>query len=129
MPTFKFNKLVRDKIVEHQIASGAQPHYRQLDASQHRKELVKKIIEEAQEILSAAQEEVAAEIADVRQAIDDLTEAYSLSDATIRAIQQAKRDKNGPFKKGIFIESVDVDEHDEWVSYYRKHPDRYPEIK
>jgi hypothetical protein len=27
MPRFKFSKLVRDKIVDHQIASGANPVY------------------------------------------------------------------------------------------------------
>lgn len=50
MPKFKFAKLVRDKIVEHQIASGATPTYRQLSPDEHKNELIKKIIEESQEI-------------------------------------------------------------------------------
>ncbi len=33
MLKFQFNKLVRDKIVDQQIASGAKPHYRALTGS------------------------------------------------------------------------------------------------
>ncbi|MGD0284672.1 MAG: hypothetical protein ABSB12_03720, partial [Candidatus Saccharimonadales bacterium] len=83
MPKFKFNKLVRDKIAENQIASGAKPHYRVLSDKQHKFELVNKIIEEAQEITKANQNDVAAEIADVQQAVDDLKEKLGLTGADI----------------------------------------------
>jgi len=128
MPTFKFNKLVRDKIIEHQLASGAKPHYHLLNDRQHKAELVNKIIEEAQEILLASADDVAGEIADVQQAIDDLKEKFGLSDLDIAQAQKAKHDSNGSFKKGIFIDDVEVAENDEWVAYYRKNADRYPEI-
>jgi predicted house-cleaning noncanonical NTP pyrophosphatase (MazG superfamily) len=128
MPTFRFNKLVRDKIVEHQIAAGAQPHYHQLDDEHHKAELINKIVEEAREILQADQADIASEIADVQQAVDDLKAKFSLSDAAIAKAQQAKNNKNGSFKKGIFVDYVEVAEGDKWVVYYRKNSDRYPEI-
>lgn len=128
MPRFSFSKLVRDKIVEHQITSGAKPKYRQLDDEEHKKELVHKIIEEAEEILDASSEEVAGEIADVQQALDDLKEKYGLSEQEIKDAQESKNDKNGAFKKGLYVEYVDVAETDKWAEYYRKNPDRYPEI-
>ena len=66
--------------MDKQIAAGAKPVYRQLSATEHKQELVHKIIEEAKEITQANPEEIAAEIADVQQALDDLRELYALKD-------------------------------------------------
>jgi predicted house-cleaning noncanonical NTP pyrophosphatase (MazG superfamily) len=129
MLRFKFAKLVRDKIVDSQIASGARPSYRQLDADEHKQELVKKIIEEAREITQAAPEEVAFEIADVQQAVDNLKKMYSLTDEDITKAQKEKNDKNGAFGQGLYVDYVEVDENNKWVDYYRKNAERYPEIK
>jgi predicted house-cleaning noncanonical NTP pyrophosphatase (MazG superfamily) len=120
---------VRDEIVDHQIASGAKPSFRILDAQAHKGELIKKIVEEAQEITQSLTEDVASEIADVQQAIDDLKEIYGLTDDDVAKEQKAKNDKNGAFKKGLFVDYVDVDENNKWAEYYRKNADRYPEIK
>ncbi|HYG83437.1 MAG TPA: nucleoside triphosphate pyrophosphohydrolase [Verrucomicrobiae bacterium] len=129
MPKFKFAKLVRDKIVEHQIASGATPIYRQLNPKEHKNELIKKIVEESQEILHAKPEEVAAEIADVQQALDDLKEQYGLTDKDITKAQAIKNEKNGAFKKGLYVDYVELDGNSKWADYYRKNSSRYPEIK
>lgn len=129
MPKFKFEKLVRDKIVERQIASGAKPKYRQLTDEEHKRELVNKVIEEITEITNANPEEVAGEIADVQQAIDDLREKFGITSKEVEAAQKLKNEKNGAFKEGHFIEYVELDEKDEWTEYYRKNADRYPEIK
>lgn len=129
MLKFKYSKLVRDKIVEHQIASGAVPKYRQLDDEQHKSALVNKIIEEAQEIISSDARERASEIADVQQALDDLREMYGLTTTDVAKVQKARLAKNGAFKKGIFIDYVKLDKDDEWVEYYRSSADRYPEIE
>lgn len=128
MLCFKFNKLVRDNIVDRQIATGALPHYHQLNDAQHKLALIHKIAEEAQEIMQAGLADVADEIADVQQALDDLKQKFGLSDAAIAAAQTAKNNKNGPFQKGIFIDFVEVADDDVWVAYYRKNADRYPEI-
>lgn len=129
MPKFKFDKLVRDKIVDHQLASGAKPKFRQLNLDEHKRELVNKIIEEAKEITQANPDEVAAEIADVQQAIDDLKELYDLKDEDITQAQDAKNKKNGPFKKGLYVDHVEVKEGDQWIAYYHENADRYPEVK
>jgi len=129
MPTFKFDKLVRDKIIEHQINSGAKPAYHLLGAEDHKRELVQKIMEEAAEISGAPAGEVAEEIADVQQALDDLKALYGLSDEDVRVAQAAKNAKNGAFAKGIYVDAVTVSEGDKWIAYYRDNADRYPEIK
>jgi predicted house-cleaning noncanonical NTP pyrophosphatase (MazG superfamily) len=128
MPKFTFAKLVRDKIVDQQLASGAKPVYRKLGQKEHRQALVDKIIEEAKEIVQAPSNKVATEIADVQQAIDDLTELFGLSTADITQAQAAKNAKNGAFKQGIYVDYVEVDTTDPWATYYRQNADRYPEV-
>ncbi len=66
MPKFKFSKLGRNKIVKHQISSGAKPYYKQLTDKQHNEELIEKIVKEAQEITHAKQTERVSEIADAQ---------------------------------------------------------------
>lgn len=129
MPKFKFGKLVRDKIVDNQIASGAKPKYHQLDDDKHKQALILKIIEEAQEITQAKPEELAGEIADVQQAIDDLKRKYKLTDRDIAKAQKTKLNKAGAFREGLYVDYVEVDKNNKWVEYYRKNADRYPEIK
>lgn len=128
MPKFTFAKLVRDKIVDQQLASGAKPIYRKLGQKEHRQALVNKIIEEAREIVQAPSDKVAAEIADVQQAIDDLTRLFGLEATDISKAQAAKNTKNGAFKQGIYVDYVEVESTDPWTVYYRQNADRYPEI-
>jgi predicted house-cleaning noncanonical NTP pyrophosphatase (MazG superfamily) len=128
MPKFKFAKLVRDKIVEHQLASGAVSMHYQLSPDEHKRELINKIMEESQEILQAKPDEAVMEIADVQQALDDLKEKYGLTSEDIAKAQTAKNKKNGAFKKGLYVDYVEVDNDSEWAAYYRDNADRYPEI-
>lgn len=128
MPKFIFNKLVRDKIVDQQIASGADPEYYTLDPTEHAEALVAKILEEAQEIPVSDRDEAIKEIADVQQALDDLKTVLGLDDQEIANAQAVKNERAGAFANGVFVESVTVDEGDKWVDYYRKHPSRYPEV-
>lgn len=128
MPKFQFAKLVRDKIIENQLQSGATPVYRQLSPDEHKQELVRKIAEEAAEIIHVPADEVAMEIADVQQAIDDLCTLYGVSTDDVKAAQQRKNEKNGAFKQGFYVEYVELDENDPWADYYRKNADRYPEL-
>ncbi len=129
MPKFKFSKLVRDKIVDHHIASGANLIFRQLNAEEHKRELINKIIEEAKEINQAAPNELTAEIADVQQAIDDLMELCGLDREDISRAQAAKNERDGSFKKGFHVDYTELKDNDPWVNYYRKNADRYPEIR
>jgi predicted house-cleaning noncanonical NTP pyrophosphatase (MazG superfamily) len=128
MPKFRFAKLVRDDIVDQRLAAGSKPDYRILDKSEHVQELIKKIVEEAQEIPTAASGKLAEEIADVQQAVDDLREKLGVSSEEVAKAQQAKNEKAGAFKKGVYIESLEIDDDDEWVPYFRKNADRYPEV-
>jgi predicted house-cleaning noncanonical NTP pyrophosphatase (MazG superfamily) len=128
MLKFAFNKLIRDKIVDQQLAAGSKPKYRRLDKDEHVRCLIEKIVEESQEF-SADPKQAVQELADLQQIIDDLKELLGISGEEVVREQKRKNDKAGPFKKGIYEEYVEVDEANEWVAYYRQNPDRYPEIK
>jgi predicted house-cleaning noncanonical NTP pyrophosphatase (MazG superfamily) len=128
MPRYRFEKLVRDKIVELQLKSGSKPNYRELTDDEHKTELIKKVIEEAREVLKAEKENVAGEIADVQQALDDLVEKFGFTKADIRLEQRRKKQKNGAFKKGLYVNYLDIDDDHEWADYYKNNTDSYPEI-
>lgn len=128
MARFLFRKLVRDKIVDAQIASGARPSYYALTDAEHKKALVEKLTEEGGEILGIDEVRVAEEIADVQQVLDDLKRLYGVSDADIKKAQKKKNDKYGPFEKGLYVEDVILDGESEWANYYRTQPDRYIEV-
>ncbi len=129
MLKFAFNKLIRDKIVDQQIAAGSKPKYHVLNKEEHIQHLIAKLSEESQEISALDHKEIAGEIADIQQIVDDLKELLGLSDEDIRREQEHKNERSGPIKRGNFEEYVEVDEQNEWVKYYRKNSDRYPEIK
>lgn len=131
MPTFLFNKLIRDKILALHIGEGHDIKYAHLNGDDLKAKLQQKLHEEADEIpvRAAVDDEIIEEIADVQQVLDDLKREYGVTDEQIAATQQAKFAKKGGFKDGIFIESVTLDEADKWVKYYRESPEKYPEVK
>jgi len=129
MPKFKFNKLVRDKIVDLQIASGAQPKYHKLSPARHKRELVNKIIEEAGEITNAKQAEVVGEIADVQQAIDDLITRFGLTKQDIAKPKTPKTPKTDRFKKVFSWKTSKWNKNNDWVKYYRQNAGPLSEIK
>ena len=123
MPKFILNKLVRDKIVEHQKAEGRAPSYRALEPAEHKKALIEKIREEAREVPTFDQvtAKVVAELADVRQAFDDLCALYGVGEDDLRAAMMQKADKNGTFAGGTFVTEAELTDDSEWLQYYREH--------
>jgi predicted house-cleaning noncanonical NTP pyrophosphatase (MazG superfamily) len=128
MAKFRLNKLVRDNIVDYQLARGQRPTYHVLNREEHLKALALKIAEEAAELAEAPKEKLASEIADVEQALDDLKTLSNIAPADIKKAKAEKAKKNGAFKKGLFIETLEVPENDSWNDYYRSEPDRFPEV-
>jgi predicted house-cleaning noncanonical NTP pyrophosphatase (MazG superfamily) len=130
MPVFKLNKLVRDKFKGIYEGIGQKPVYKTLSNYEHKISLKNKIIEEASELdINDEQSRVIDEIADLRQILDDLVKLCGATEDQITAAQKIKYDKKGGFVDGVFVDTLELTDDDEWVDYYRKEPDRYPEIK
>ncbi|HSD56059.1 MAG TPA: nucleoside triphosphate pyrophosphohydrolase, partial [Candidatus Saccharimonadales bacterium] len=116
---------VRDKIPADQELSGQRPVYHRLQPAEHAQALVEKLIEEAKEIPINDKAEAVKEIADVRQALEDLEAILGLSAQEIAAAQAQKFARNGGFKEGYFVESVSPDDGSDWDKYYGSEPDRF----
>lgn len=129
MPEFKLNKLVRDKLPYDYKKLGQVAKYKELTLAEHEAELINKLIEEADEMKAVGSiDEIKSEIADVQQALDDLIKLYDINPIEISKIQQKKFDKKGGFSNGFFVETIKLNDDDEWVSYYRANSDIFPEV-
>lgn len=129
MRTFSFSKLVRDKIVDAIIANGNSPKWRTLSDEEYIKELKKKLVEEALELIEADNKETIKEVADVQEIIDNLLEVLKISRRNLILVQHSKNEKNGSFKNRQYIDVVEVKDDASEIEYYLKYPEKYPEVK
>jgi predicted house-cleaning noncanonical NTP pyrophosphatase (MazG superfamily) len=125
---FRFEKLVRDKIVENIKSAGNKPVWHTLSQDEYISELKRKVGEEAAEINIAQGEDVIKELADVQELIDTLLEELSISKEEFEKVKEKKNEKAGAFKSKQYVEYVETEDGSEWVDYYLKSPDKYPEI-
>ena len=100
------NKLIRDKIPEIIERTGEKYKVRTLDNEEYKKELLKKIVEEAKEVLGADgdKKELTKEIGDVLEVIDHLVGAFDLNKDEIEKIKQERKGSRGGFDKKLFLE-------------------------
>jgi predicted house-cleaning noncanonical NTP pyrophosphatase (MazG superfamily) len=101
-----YNKLIRDRIAEIIGKEGLKAKTRVLNKREYEKELKKKLVEEARELVKAKENELLNEIADVQEIIDTLLKLKSFSKTKLAKFQTKKRQKRGGFKKRLFLESV-----------------------
>ncbi len=131
MPTFKFEKLVRSKLPAMYKQLNQKITSRQLSDKEVLHALRAKLVEEADEIPieSGDTQKIIQELSDVQQVIEDIKQRLDISSEQIEKARQDKLDKKGNFSDGTFVETIALDESDEWVKYYRNEPSKYPELK
>lgn len=129
MRKFRFNKLVRDKIVANQEKAGGKADYRVLSDQEYIAALKAKLLEEAAEMDIADKDEMLGELADVQEVIDALLAATGKNKQELAAAQAQKNKKAGAFKSRHFVETVEINDDDPWLEYYLKNSDRYPEVR
>jgi predicted house-cleaning noncanonical NTP pyrophosphatase (MazG superfamily) len=126
---FSAEKLVRDKTVERLTQKGAIPHYSPATDQQYLPFLLKKLSEEAEEVVQAKNKaELIYELADLLEVVHALCAASAL---TFNDIEQARIKKHaewGGFEQRIICHYVDALEGSEPAEYYKAQPDKYPEI-
>ena len=129
MPTFIFNKLIRDKLKAEYVKLDHKATYKKLSDTELFEALKQKIIEEAKEIpIDGSKEEIIGELADVQQVLDDIAIRTGITIEEIMNAKQKKFEKKGGFSEGLFVEKVELHSDDEWVAYYRRSPEKYEEI-
>lgn len=130
MKYFKFNKLIRDKILPNMLANNQKAlGIRKLNDEEFVSELIKKVVEEAKEMKNASnKQELKEELADVYEVLNYIKKALNLSDEDLAELIKKKSMKNGKFDERTFVESVGAEEGTEWFDYYKSNPEKYPEI-
>lgn len=102
-----FNKLVRGNIPNIIKANNEVPVIRILSDEEYKNELLRKLLEEANEVNnSKTKEELLEELADVFEVLKALSELESESIDTVIDISKQKRLKRGGFTKRIFLEKT-----------------------
>jgi len=131
MPTFKYAKLVRDNIPSFHEEAGHTIVSQTLTGKALSNALIEKLHEETDEINNALdQAALIEEIADVQQIIHDLCATNNISKKALDEVITKKSARKGGFLQGSYIDTVTMpNEDDEWVTYCRRSPEKYPEIK
>lgn len=97
----KYNKLVRDRIIEIIEGKGEKAAYHTATDEEYRQKLNEKLLEEVNEFLVDENKE---EMADIFEVIVSLLKLNGWSDEEISLLQKEKRDKRGGFEKRIILE-------------------------
>ena len=101
MIRFYLQKLVRDKVVEKCLDDPEFLHteYRTLDKQAFRRELIRKVHEEADEIPLGddQQDEALKELADLQEVVDALRQAFGFSIEQVQEEMARKKQDNGGF--------------------------------
>lgn len=127
---FKCEKLVRDRILEILQSGGEVVKFKTLEGDALLKALRTKLLEEAEELAKETDlDKIIYEIADVLEVIRCLSEHLGIDSEKILQAKQEKAEKLGSFKKGYFVDSVEIEKDHPRFFYYSDCPEKYPEIK
>ncbi|MEA3504100.1 MAG: nucleoside triphosphate pyrophosphohydrolase [Bacteroidota bacterium] len=100
----KYNKLIRDKILEIIEDAGEKPYWRLLNKKEYLTEIKKKVLEEAKELNQAkTKKETISEMVDIQELIDVLSLKLGLKKARVKKLQRMKNKKRGGFEKKLFL--------------------------
>jgi len=129
MRYFRFEKLVRDEVVYEMMKSGSIPKYRYLEDDEYLERLIQKLGEEVDEVkMSKKKDMIFAEVVDLQDVLDSILLYLEKSKKDLRHAQRIKKKENGVFEKRIFVEYVKCNKDSDWVEYYLKNKEKYPEI-
>lgn len=129
MRKFLQNKLWRDTSVELMESQGSRIIWRALSDDEFNKELQRKLLEEAQEVVTAkSKHELISELADLYEVIETLTSLNQIAPLEISLAQEQKRNERGGFLGRKFVEVAEHPQGSFGEAYCLKDPKKYPEI-
>lgn len=109
-----YNKLVRDKIPSIISNNGEKAFIKILNDDEYKSELLKKLLEECNEVLVAKDEEKILELADMLEVMRTMALVYGYSLAEVINVADKKKEERGGFMEKIFLEYVD--KKDIWLN-------------
>ena len=128
---FLSEKLVRDKTVDRYQEQGGSLEFRTLETdTEYSRELSKKLLEEAKEVITAKDRaEVIAEIADVQEVMLAIAHFHKISPEEIELSRQEKFSSRGGYSKRIYSSIGTVREGTPLSGYILASPQKYLLIK
>jgi len=104
-----YKKLVRDNIPEIIQKENKIPKTRFLSNDEYKYELLKKLVEESNEVLGAREDkkDLIKELGDLLEVIDFAIKAFDLNKEEILTLKDKRKQERGGFDKQIFLESVE----------------------
>ena len=131
MIRFYLQKLVRDKVVKKCLDDPEFLHteYRTLDKQAFRRELLRKVHEEVDEIPldDNQRDESLKELADLQEVVDALRRDFGFSIEQVQEAMAHKKQDNGGFDNRHYIEYNDFTDDSRWVEILRAQPEKYRE--
>lgn len=103
MKKYFHQKLVRDKLPEIIETSGNQCAFRIMKEEEFKRELRKKLAEEASELSNTPREKLPKELADVLELLKSIAEYHGIDFKLVEEKQAERRKKRGGFKKRIYL--------------------------
>lgn len=100
-PRTHYDKLVRDLIPQIIRDSGREYEVEIMDERAFRAALLEKLVEEAQEAVTADPDELLKELADVAEVLDTILSAHGIPQEALAAKRQARRAERGGFQKRL----------------------------
>lgn len=100
---YKYNKLVRDKIPQNIEKIGKKCNYYILGEKEYKKELDKKLLEEANEFIVDHSIE---EMADLIEVIEAIKKSHNLENKEIEKIRLTKNIEKGSFEEKLYLVQV-----------------------
>ena len=125
--TFQLNKIVRDGVLQSMLELGQEPDYRELKGNEKLVQSVKKIQEEAGE-LDPTSESLDNELKDLQSSVYALVKLRGYTKIEFDQLVEARDSERGGFEKAYYVGNLVLRADDPWVAYYRKDPERFPEI-
>lgn len=128
--SFKFDKLIRDKILDMMLTTNCIVHNKKLESTELVAALKDKLLEEAHEVAATKSvEELKEELADLLEVVYTILSAHKLEITEIEKIRETKKLHKGDFSQGIYVSSIEIDENNPEVNRYLARPDKYPQLK
>ena len=104
----RYGKLVRDKVPELIRANGEIPTIRTMDTDEYRRELLYKLIEEAEEVrkagYDASDSKFVKELADLQEVFIAVIEEFDIDETALEAARKNKLEERGGYDERVFEE-------------------------
>lgn len=118
---YKYNKLVRDKIPQNIEELGKKCNYYVLDEEEYKKELDKKLLEEANEFIADHSTE---EMADLIEVVEAIKKSHNLGEEEIEKVRLEKKSRKGGFEEKIYLIEVEEREDNKTAQYEKNNENK-----